>query len=74
MRLTVLGWSTLGGAVVGLIFGALAFGLLLVAASLLPAPVGRAFERARVPLAILLMGGGPLAGAVLGLLEGRLKA
>ena len=73
MRLAILGWSTLGGAIVGLIIGSLAFGILLVVASVLPAPVGRAFERARLVVALLLLAGAPLAGAALGYLEGKLK-
>jgi hypothetical protein len=73
MAAGILAWSTLGGALVGLLLGALAFGALLVIASLLPAPMGRAFERVRFGFAIVLLAGGPLLGAVLGYLEGRLK-
>ena len=73
MAAGILAWSTLGGAIVGLILGALAFGALLIVASILPAPVGRAFDRVRFGVAIVLLAGGPLLGAVLGYLEGKLK-
>ena len=73
MGFGILAWSTTGGAIVGLILGALAFGILLILASVLPAPVGRAFERVRLVVALVLLAGGPLVGAVLGFLEGRLK-
>ena len=73
MGFSILAWSTFGGAIVGLIFGALVLGMALVIAELLPAPVGRGFERIRVVLMVAFLVGGPLVGAVLGFLEGRLK-
>jgi hypothetical protein len=73
MRTHVLFWSTVGGAAVGLLAGALLVGAGALLHLLLPAGAARALARA-APVAItVVVALCALAGAVLGYLEGRLK-
>lgn len=73
MRTSILVWSTLGGAFVGLLAAVLLLGAATIVHALLPDGAARTLARAApvgVP-AVLLLGVG--AGAALGFLEGRLK-
>jgi hypothetical protein len=72
MRLGILLWSSLAGALLGVFVGVLALGALVLAASVLP-PVQRAGERLRPAVLIVLLVVVPLVGGVLGYLEGRAK-
>ena len=73
MRLTILAWSTAGGAFVGLLAAVLLVGAGVLLHLLLPPglarPVARAAPVAVPAVAALCV----VAGAVLGYLEGRSK-
>jgi hypothetical protein len=73
VRATILGWSTVSGIVLGLIAGLLLFSVLIIGGELLSSFIPRLAGRARVAAALLSFVALPLAGAVLGWLEGRLK-
>ena len=73
MKATVLGWSAASGLVLGLIAGLLLFGLAVASGELLAGVVPRLAGRARTAVAIFSFVLLPLAGALLGWLEGRLK-
>ena len=73
MRATILGWSTVSGIVLGLIAGLLLFSVLIIGGELLSGVVPRLAGRARVVAALFSFMILPVAGAVLGWLEGRLK-
>ena len=73
MKATILGWSAFSGLVLGLIAGLLLFALAVVGGELLSGIVPRLAGRARTGLAIFSFVFLPLAGTVLGWLEGRLK-
>lgn len=69
--LNIVAWSTAGGLVIGLIAAVLLAGLWTVVASLVPplARTGRPIQVAGMAVLALL----PVAGAILGYLEGQLK-
>ena len=72
MRLTVLAWSAVGGAFVGLLAGIALFAVGALAGAMVPA-AGRALERLwwlGAALCFVLL---PLAGGIVGCLAGRLK-
>ena len=73
MKATILGWSAVSGLVVGLIAGILVFAVFVVSGELLSGVVPRLAGRARVLVVTFSFVFLPLAGAVLGWLEGRLK-
>ena len=73
MRATILGWSTASGIVLGLIAGLLLFAVLIVGGELLSGVAPRLAGRARLVTALFSFVVLPLAGALLGWLEGRLK-
>jgi len=73
VKATILGWSAASGLVLGLIAGLLLFALAVVGGELLVGIVPRLAGRTRAALAIFSFVLLPLAGAVLGWLEGRLK-
>lgn len=73
MKATILGWSAVSGLVLGLIVGLLLFAVAIVGGELLSGIVPRVAGRARTGLVIFSFVFLPLAGAVLGWLEGRLK-
>ena len=72
MRFTVLAWSALGGALVGLLAGTALFAVGVLLGAAWPA-AGRVLERLWWVGAAVCFGLVPLAGAVVGYLEGRLK-
>jgi hypothetical protein len=71
-RLSVLLWSALSGAVMGMIGGALLLGVLTIVAALAPVPP-RLVERVRLPIVLACLVALPAVMAVLGWLEGRAK-
>jgi hypothetical protein len=73
VKATILGWSAASGLVLGLIAGLLLFALAVVGGELLAGVVPRVAGRARAVLVIFSFVVLPLAGTVLGWLEGRLK-
>ena len=73
MRATILGWSAVSGLVLGLIAGIILYATLILSGELLSGVVPRIAGRARVAAALLSFVLLPLAGAVLGWLEGKLK-
>jgi len=73
VRATILGWSTVSGIVLGLIAGVMLFAVLVIGGELLSGVIPRLTGRARVAAALLSFVVLPVAGAVLGWLEGRLK-
>ena len=72
MRSTVLGWSALSGLVVGAILGLMVFAVVIVSGELVPG-VPRIVGRVRFVTVVFSFIVLPLAGALLGWLEGRLK-
>ena len=73
MRTSILFWSAASGFIVGLLIGGLLFGAVVVGSELLSPAVPRLEGRPRLIVAIVALVILPAAGAVLGLLEGRLK-
>jgi len=73
MRTTILAWSTISGLVLGLMAGLLVFAMLVLGGELAPAVMSRFGARARGIATFITLGLLPLAGGVLGWLEGRLK-
>jgi len=73
MRATILAWSAISGLVLGLLAGVMLFAVLVIGGELAPAWVPRLAGRARLVAAVVSFAVLPLAGAVLGWLEGRLK-
>jgi hypothetical protein len=73
MRLGILGWSTLSGVVLGLFVGLVATAVALGIAQVVPARWDWVVARLRVPVLVLCLVVLPVAGGVLGFLEGRLK-
>jgi hypothetical protein len=72
MRLNILLWSALTGALLGVFLGSLSLGGLILAATVLP-PLQRAGDRLRPAVLIILLVIVPIVGGVLGYLEGRAK-
>ena len=73
MKATILGWSALSGLVLGLIAGLLLFAAIIVGSELLSAFVPRPGSRVRMVIALFSFVAVPLAGTILGWMEGRLK-
>ena len=72
-RTSVLFWSAASGFVVGLLAGVSALALVTLIVNLVPGVPARLVDRLRLPVIGLLLLGLPLAGAILGYLEGRGK-
>lgn len=72
-RTSVLLWSAASGFVIGLLAGLLALAALVIAVNVLPGVPERLVTRMRTPALVALLGVLPIAGAVLGYLEGRAK-
>jgi len=73
MRATILGWSTASGLILGLFVGLAIFAVVIISGELAPSVVPRLAGRVRVAATVIAFVLLPLAGAVLGWLEGRLK-
>ena len=73
MRTTILTWSAISGLVLGIFAGTLLFAALLLGGELAPSVVPRLLGRARVVVSVISFVIIPVAGALLGWLEGRLK-
>lgn len=74
VRAGILFWSTVSGVVLGAFAGAMLFGAGLIAVAISAAVGGpRPGSRWTTAILIILFGALPLAGAVLGFMEGRLK-
>ena len=73
MRATILTWSAISGLILGVFAGTILFATLLLGGELAPSLVPRLVGRARVVASVISFVIMPLAGAILGWLEGRLK-
>jgi hypothetical protein len=73
MRTSILLWSLLGGAFIGLLAAVLLVGVAVLLHALLPAGAARALARLAPVGVPVLVGLCIAAGATLGYLEGRLK-
>lgn len=72
MRATILGWSALSGFVLGALLGLMAFAVVIVGGELIPG-MSRIVGRVRFVVVIFSFIVLPMAGTLLGWLEGRLK-
>ena len=73
MRATILGWSTASGFILGLFIGLALFAVLVISGELATGVIPRLGGRVRAAVTVFSFVVLPLAGAVLGWLEGRLK-
>lgn len=73
MRATILIWSAVSGLVVGLIAGIMLFAVVVIGSEAASELVPRLAVRVRGTMTVVSLALLPLAGALLGLLEGRLK-
>ena len=73
MRAGVLGWSTVSGAVMGLLAGAVLGAVIYGLLALPPLRASPFIERVRLPAAVTVLILATAIGGVLGWLEGRLK-
>jgi hypothetical protein len=74
MRPSILLWSTVSGVILGLFIDATLIGVALLFSVLMP-PIGARFQQRWFGVATgVVLVGIPLVMAVLGFLEGRLKA
>jgi hypothetical protein len=73
MRATILAWSTVSGLVVGLVVGVLVFAVLVLAGEVASNVIPRMSGRVRGVASFITLVILPIAGAMLGWLEGRLK-
>jgi len=71
--MSMLLWSAATGLVMGFLAGIGVLALLTLAVNVVPGFPERLVERLRLPVLIVLLACVPLAGAVLGFLEGRAK-
>jgi hypothetical protein len=72
-RASIILWSAGSGVLLGLFIDAVLVGLWALAATAIPSLSARSFSRWTSVAVALLLASIPLAGAVLGYLEGRLK-
>ena len=72
-RASIIVWSAGGGLLLGLIVDGLLVGLWTVLSAVVPALSPRQLPRWAVPLTMVALTAVPVAMAVLGYLEGRLK-
>jgi hypothetical protein len=73
MRATILGWSTASGFILGLFIGLALFAVLVISGELAAGVIPRLGGRVRAVVTVFSFVVLPLAGAMLGWLEGRLK-
>ena len=73
MRATILAWSTVSGLVLGLVVGVLVFAVLVLAGEVVSPVIPRLSGRVRGVAGFITLVLLPIAGAMLGWLEGRLK-
>lgn len=73
MRSFILFWSAVSGLVLGLLAGIAALAVILLGAELLAPWVPRLAGRARMLAVVATMVVVPVAGTLVGFLEGRLK-
>lgn len=73
MRTSILVWSTVSGALLGLFIDATLLGVVVLASTVVPALGTRLQHRWFATLAVVLLAIIPTAMAVLGFLEGQLK-
>lgn len=73
MRATILAWSAISGLILGVFAGTFLFATLLLGGEIAPSVVPRLVGRARIAVSVISFAVIPLAGAILGWLEGRLK-
>ena len=74
MRTSILVWSTLSGVVLGIFLDAVLIGLTLLLGAVLPNLTERLTQRWATVASVVVLTVIPAALAVLGFLEGRLKA
>jgi hypothetical protein len=75
VRTSIVLWSTLSGAILGLFADALLAGVALVVSSLMPAgTAARLQSRGLTMAAVMILAAVPIVLSVLGYLEGELKA
>ena len=72
-RASIIVWSAGSGLLLGLFVDALLIGLWVVAASAIPALSPRPVPRWMISASVVVLAAIPIAGSVLGYLEGRLK-
>lgn len=74
MRASILWWSTISGAVLGLFIDATLIGVALVLSAIVPGSTARLEQRWITGAAVLVLAAIFIAMALLGFLEGQLKA
>jgi hypothetical protein len=74
VRASILLWSTVSGAILGIFIDATIIGLAVLVAALMPALSTRLHQRWFAMSSAVVLGMIPLALGVLGFLEGQLKA
>ena len=74
MRASILAWSTVSGAILGLFIDATIIGLAVLVSAIVPAVSTRLHQRWFALSSALLLTMIPIALGVLGFLEGQLKA
>ena len=74
MRTSILLWSTLSGIILGVFVDAALIGVALLFSAIAPGAVVRLSQRWLGILMVTVLAITPLVSAVLGFLEGRLKA
>ena len=74
MRASILWWSTISGAVLGLFIDATLMGVALLLSAIVPGGSARFDHRWMSVAAVVVLGGIFVAMTVLGYMEGQLKA
>jgi len=74
VRASILAWSTVSGAILGLFIDATIIGLAVLVSAIVPAVSTRLHHRWFALSSALLLAVIPIALGVLGFLEGQLKA
>jgi hypothetical protein len=72
-RASIILWSAGSGVLLGLFVDAALLGAWLVASSMIPAMAPRQLPRWFAAIAVIALAALPIAAAILGYLEGRLK-